>query len=93
MVEVIKELGKKSRSWAQSILGRWAMEVATTAGRMLLLTRTGPGMSLSLATLEAVGRMKLDPVLRRTGAGELGTATAKCAVGFVSGTRPEREKI
>lgn len=37
-------------------------------------------MSLSLATLDAVGRMKLDPVLRRTGAGELGTATAKCAV-------------
>lgn len=40
-------------------------------------------MSLSLATLDAVGRMKLDPVLRRTGAGELGTDTVKCAV-FVS---------
>ena len=48
---------------------------------MLLLTRTGLSMSLSLATLDAVGRMKLDPVLRRTGAGELGTATATC--GFV----------
>lgn len=34
-------------------------------------------MSLSLATLDAVGRMKLDPVLRRTGAGELGTDTLR----------------
>jgi len=35
--------------------------------------------------------MKLDPVLRRTGAGELGTATAKCAVGFISGTEKKKK--
>jgi hypothetical protein len=45
-------------------------------GRMLLLTRTGLSISLSLATLDAVGLIKLDALLRRTGAGELGTATA-----------------
>ena len=43
-------------------------------GRMLLLTRTG----VSLATLDAVGLIKLDALLRRTGAGELGTATRIC---------------
>lgn len=59
---------------------------------MLLLTRTGPSRSLSLATLDAVGRMKLDPVLRRTGAGELGTATAKCAVSLVSGIRKKKKR-
>ncbi len=45
-----------------------------TVGRRLVLTRTGLSISLSLATLEAVGRMKLD-AFRRIGAGEDGTAT------------------
>jgi hypothetical protein len=36
--------------------------------------------------------MKLDPVLRRTGAGELGTATAKCAVSLVSGIRKKKKR-
>lgn len=44
-----------------------------TVGRRLVLTRTGLSISLSLATLEAVGRMKLD-AFRRIGAGEDGTA-------------------
>ena len=43
-------------------------------GRRLVLTRTGPSPSLSLATLDAVGRIKLE-AFRLTGAGELGTAT------------------
>ena len=51
-------------------------------GRMLLLTRTGLSMSLSLATLDAVGLIKLDALLRRTGAGELGTATAFVVIFF-----------
>lgn len=49
-------------------------------------------MSLSLATLDAVGRMKLDPVLRRTGAGELGTDTTKCAVCVFHATRKVKKR-
>lgn len=56
------------------------------------MTRTGPPMSLSLATLDAVGRMKLDPVLRRTGAGELGTDTTKCAVCVFHATRKVKKR-
>ena len=47
---------------------------------------TGP-TSLSLATLDAVGRIKLsDEVTRRVGAGELGTAV-KVVAGAVCGKR------
>ena len=43
----------------------------------------GPAISLSLATLDAVGRMKLSAdaaPLFRTGAGELGTATSEMMI-------------